>query len=74
MSTASQLSWELKEAQQEAWEAAMVLEQKLGAISQLLWQNNDDAPMFHAPKDLLLMLTQIQTELASPMLEIEGAV
>ena len=64
MSTMSQLSYDLKEAQEEAWEAAMVLEQKLGAISELLWQNRENAPALQAPADLLCMLTEIQTELA----------
>ena len=74
MSNMSQLAFELQEAQQEAWDAAMVLEQKLGAISEILWQGDDMAPMFAAPKDLLVMLQNIQTELAAPMHEIEGAV
>jgi len=74
MSKMSQLAFELQEAQQEAWDAAMVLEQKLGAISEILWQGDDMAPMFAAPKDLLVMLQNIQTELAAPMHEIEGAV
>jgi hypothetical protein len=74
MSNMSQLAAELQEAQEQAWDAAMVLEQKLGAISEILWQGDDMAPMFAAPKDLLVMLQQIQTELAAPMNEIEGAV
>ena len=74
MSNMSQLAFELQEAQQEAWDAAMVLEQKLGAISEILWQGGDMTPMFAAPKDLLVMLQNIQTELAAPMHEIEGAV
>ena len=73
MSNMSQLAFELQEAQQEAWDAAMVLEQKLGAISEILWQGDDMAPMFCAPSDLLVMLQNIQTELAAPMAEIEGA-
>ena len=74
MSNMSQLAFELQEAQQEAWDAAMVLEQKLGAISEILWQGGDMTPMFAAPKDLLVMLQNTQTELAAPMHEIEGAV
>lgn len=74
MSNMSQLAAELQEAQEQAWDAAMVLEQKLGAISEILWQGDDMTPMFAAPKDLLVMLQAIQTELAAPMHEIEGAV
>ena len=73
MSKMSDLAYDLKEAQDQAWDAAMVLEQKLGAISEILWQHQEDAPMFRAPKDLLAMLGEIQTELAAPMAEIEGA-
>jgi len=74
MSNMSQLAFELQEAQQEAWDAAMVLEQKLGAISEILWQGDDMVPMFAAPADLLVMLQNIQTELAAPMNEIEGTI
>lgn len=74
MSTSSQLAYELQELKEEAWDAAIVLEQKLGAISDLLWSNGNDAPVFSAPADLLAMLQQIQTELAAPMSEIEGTV
>jgi hypothetical protein len=74
MSNMSQLAAELQEAQEQAWDAAMVLEQKLGAISEILWQGDDMVPMFSAPKDLLVMLQTIQTELAAPMAEIEGSV
>ena len=74
MSNMSELAIELQEAQDQAWEAAMVLEQKLGAISEILWQGDDLAPMFAAPKDLLAMLNEIQGALATPMGEIEGAV
>ena len=72
MSRMSELSIELQNLKEEAWDAATVLEQKLGAISDLLWSNGDDAPVFRAPADLLAMLAQIQTELAAPMQEIEG--
>lgn len=72
MSRMSELSIELENLKEEAWDAAMVLEQKLGAISKLLWSNGDDAPTFRAPSDLLTMLATIQTELAAPMQEIEG--
>lgn len=74
MSQMSQLASELKEAQDQAWEATMVLEQKLGAISEILWQGNEMTPLFAAPADLLQMLSQIQTELAAPMAEIQGTV
>jgi hypothetical protein len=74
MSNMSQLAFELQEAQEQAWEAAMVLQQKLGAISDILWQGDGMVPMFAAPADLLSMLSQIQIELAAPMAEIEGAV
>ena len=74
MSQMSQLAFELKEAQDQAWEATMVLEQKLGAISEILWQGNEMTPLFAAPADLLQMLSQIQTELAAPMAEIQGTV
>jgi len=72
MSRTSELSIELENLKEEAWDAAMVLEQKLGAISELLWSNGDDTPTFRAPNDLLTMLATIQTELAAPMGEIEG--
>ena len=72
MSRTSELAIELQDLKEEAWDAAMVLEQKLGAISELLWSNGDDAPVFRAPADLLAMLAAIQTELAAPMQEIEG--
>ena len=74
MSKMSQLAFELQEAQEEAWEAAMILEQKLGAISNILWQDGEDAAVFRAPADLLAMLNTIQAELAVPICEIEGAV
>lgn len=74
MSKMSQLAFELQEAQEQAWDAAMVLEQKLGAISEILWQGDDMQPMFKAPAELLTMLQAIQTELAAPMHEIEGTV
>ena len=74
MSNMSELAAELQEAQEQAWDAAMILEQKLGAISDILWQGSDMAPMFAAPKDLLRMLSEIQTELSAPMQEIEGAI
>lgn len=72
MSRMSDLAIELEDLKEEAWDAAMVLEQKLGAISELLWSNGDDTPTFRAPADLLTMLAAIQTELAAPMQEIEG--
>ena len=74
MSAMSELSIELENLQDEAWDAAMVLEQKLGAISNLLWQDGDMAPCLQAPAELLAMLASIQAELATPMLEIEGTV
>jgi len=74
MSQMSQLASELQEAQDEAWEATMILEQKLNAISEILWQGNDITPLFAAPADLLQMLSQIQTELAAPVAEIQGTV
>ena len=74
MSQMSTLAIELEDLKEEAWDAAMILEQKLGAISNLLWQNGDDVPCFRAPADLLCMLATIQTELAAPMQEIEGSV
>jgi hypothetical protein len=73
MSNMSQLAVELQEAQEQAWEAAMILEQKLGVISEILWQGDDLAPTFLAPKDLLAMLNEIQGALATPIGEIEGA-
>ena len=72
MSRMSDLAIELENLKEEAWDAAMVLEQKLGAISELLWSNGDDAPLFRAPADLLTMLATIQTELSAPISEIEG--
>lgn len=74
MSRMSDLAIQLDELKEEAWDAAMVLEQKLGAISELLWDTGDDAPLFRAPADLLTMLATIQTELATPIKEIEGTV
>ena len=43
MSNMSELAAELQEAQEQAWDAAMILEQKLGAISEILWQGDDMA-------------------------------
>ena len=74
MSRMSDLAIDLENLKEEAWDAAIVLEQKLGAISDLLWSNGNDAPLFRAPDDLLAMLAQIQTELAAPISEIEGTV
>ena len=62
MSAMSQLAFELQETQDQAWEAAMELDVKLGQIANQLWQDNDgaDGPMFRAPDDLVSMLDSIQ--------------
>ena len=72
MSTMSQLAAELEQMQDEAWEASLVLEQRLSAISELLWSEGDDVPTFRAPSELITLLSKIQTSLSAPMLEIEG--
>lgn len=74
MSKMSDLALELEELKEEAWDRAMELESTLSKIANLLWQNGDLEPCLRAPRDLLAMLATIQTELAAPMEEIEGAV
>jgi len=68
----SQIATELEQMQEDAWAAALVLEQRLGAISEKLWSNGDDVPVLRASCELLMLLSKIQTSLSSPMLEIEG--
>ena len=76
MSAMSELAFEIQEAQDQAWEAAMELEAKLSKLSDYLWQDQDgaDGPMFRAPADMLEMLKTMKASLARPIAEIEGTV
>jgi len=68
----SRLADDLEMMQEDAWEASLLLEQRLAAISEVLWSNGDDVPVFRASCELLALLSKIQTSLSAPMLEIEG--
>lgn len=73
MSKSSALAYELDELREQAWDAAMQLEDKINEIRDLLWQDQDNEPMFRAPGDVLQTLKVIQQEIARPIEEIRAA-
>lgn len=74
MSKMFDVNRELEVLEHEVWEKAWELESALHSVADLLWQNGDHEPCLRAPKRLLATLATIQTELAVPIEEIEGAV
>ena len=73
MSAMSQLSAQLQELQELAWDASVDLEARLQEISDLLWQDEQDSPLFHASDELIQLLDSINSSLATPVGEIKAA-